>query len=242
MIKTSLALAAVALCTLATSTHAALMTFGAPMQIAGDTDVNALGTTVGAFNFGGGATAINGVNFQAFGLGAQVNTVGDFSLSVGSGTIGSGGSGFAAPPFSNLSASYQTLLGSGADRADTTLTLAMNNLTIGQNYLFQVWVNNSGDTFGFSVNVTDPTLGGDSVSLEPNTTLANGGLGEYVTATFTANAATQLVEFFGGEVLRVNGFQLRQVNVAAASVPEPGTALAGLIGLGLCATSRRRRK
>jgi MYXO-CTERM domain-containing protein len=59
-----------------------------------------------------------------------------------------------------------------------------------------------------------------------------------VIGTFTADATSQQIFYANGEINGwVNGFQLRQV---VSSVPEPGTALAGLVAVGLCAVRRRR--
>lgn len=218
------------------SGHAAVIAFGAPTNISGDSNVSTMGTLVGAFNFAGATTSVNGVNFLAFPVGAASNTVGNFTLSVPSGTIAAVNTSFPAPPFSNLSAGYQALLGTAAGSGQQ-MTLTMNGLTVGQNYLFETWVNDSRDfTSAFTFPVT--VSAGNSVILIPNTTVFGGGVGQFVLGTFTANSTSQQVGYFNSEFAIVNGFQLRAL--APPSVPEPGTALAGALLVGLCGTLRRR--
>lgn len=227
-------LAAVLLAAATTTTHAALITWGAPTAIAGDTDVSTSGTLITALNFGPVGvlgTTINGVTFDPS----------PFS------------SGITTTTSQALSASYLTLLDSALLLpADTTLTAGFGGLTVGETYLFQAWVNNSGRNFSvfdrgdFPTTVSD-TLG-NSVDLYPGDNgigvgQLDGNLppapGQYVIGTFTADSTVQNVQFRSEEIPGVlNGFQLRQL--APAAVPEPGTALAGLALVGLCGTMRRR--
>ena len=218
------------------TTHAASITWGAPTNItpglAGDLNVSTAGSLVGAFNFAGIATLVNSVNFQAFPLTGSTTTVGNFTLS--SSFLSAVGTGIAAAPFSSLSGNYQILLGSAAG-SGSPMTLTMNGLTAGQNYLFEAWVNDSRDFtspgFTFKVDVT----AGNTVTLDPNTSIVVGGVGQYLVGTFNASSASQQVEFFNSEFGVVNGFQLRQLAV----VPEPGTAI---FGLALCAVAGLRRR
>ena len=219
------------------SLHAATISWGAPTNISGDGDVSTSGTLLGAFNVGGPATTVNGVNFQAFGVGAASNTVGNFNLSSSSAI---GANSFTTPltPFSNLSASYRSLLSTGAN-SGRLLTLTLNNLTVGQTYLFETWVNDSRSHippgFTFDVDVSSGSL----VTLDPNTTIVEGGLGQYVLGTFTANAVSQQVTYDNSEIGGgINAFQLRLVPPPA--IPEPGAALFGLALLGATGFTRRR--
>jgi hypothetical protein len=212
------------------------------LDISGDSDVSTEGTLVGAFNFAGPATTINGVEFLEFAVGLASNTVGNYNFSVASGTIGSSATGATSSPFTDLSSEYQALLGSAAQRGDATMTLTLSGLTIGQRYSFQAWVNDSrypgASGFTYPVDIT----AGNTVTLNPNTTPLDmngmgveGGVGQYAIGRFTADATTQQVEFFGGEVGVVNGFQLREV-------PEPSTMLTILMPLGLSVVASRRRR
>ena len=227
----------------ASAAHAETIVWGAETNISGDSDVSTNGTLVGAFNFAGPATTINGVEFLEFAVGMASNTVGNFDFSVASSTIGTRSTGAGSGAFTDLSASYQSLLGIAAERADRVLTLTMSGLSIGHFYEFQVWVNDSefpgGGGFTYPVDIT----AGNTVTLDPNTTpfdmngmAVEGGLGQFVIGTFRADAVTQQVEFFGSEVAVVNGFQLRSV------VPEPSSLLAILMPLGLSVVCTRRRR
>ncbi len=221
--------------------HAAPMTWGAPQQITGDADVNTTGALFGAYNFGGATTTVNGVTFGEFGTGSPSITEGNFTLSLapGDGNVGFNNTSSATAPFSNLTASYRALLGTAAERGDRTMTLSIAGLTIGESYLFQTWVNDSRDFNGnvFTVDLNRDGNGVGEVTLAPGQGL-EGSLGRYVTGTFTANATSQQVTYFGSEVGVVNAAQLRRVSPPV--VPEPGTALFGLALLGTAGFSRRR--
>ena len=104
---------------MATSSHAAVVTWGAAQNITGDSDVSAAGSLVGAFNVGStspapvSSTLVNTVLFQSFAVpnnGGGSVTVGNFTLApIGGGALISdntaGGVGVA--PFTILSANYR---------------------------------------------------------------------------------------------------------------------------------------
>ena len=219
----------------ATAAHAAVVTWGAAQNITGDSNVSTAGTLVGAFNTGAVGvppTTVNGVTFQSFAVphltfGA---TVGNFAIASGAAfssfntAFGSG-----SPPFTNLSAQYQTLLRSGIRNGNNGFTLTMSSLTVGTQYAFQWWANGS-DLFSFG-NFPVVASAGNSVTLFTNPTDTNGGLGQFAIGTFTADATTQAINFGGSAAPNLNAFQL----LAVAPVPEPGSALAGLLALGACA-------
>lgn len=239
-------LVALASAAASTSVHAAPVVWGSEQQISSDADVDSNGTLVAAFNFGGSATTVNGVAFGAFALGATLNTVGNFTLAVPAGSIANANTGSVDTPFASLSAAYAALLGTAASRADVTMTLTMAGLTSGQSYHVQVWVNDSrhpgAGGFVYPVDVT----AGNLVTLTPNTspfdqnqTAVGGGLGQYVIGSFSADASTQQIEFFAGEVGVVNAFQLRAVD---NNVPAPASLLLMLAGLAGLAGSRSLRR
>ncbi len=232
-------LASVVLALVACPATASPITWGAATGIGGDSDVSTNGTLVAAFNFNGAGTAVNAVLFQPFAVpgGAGSHTVGNY-------TISSNFFGFNPdtsspnPPFSTLSAAYQGLLGTAAPAiANSTLTLG--GLTVGQQYEIQVWSHNSADEFGYGVEVGDDGFA-NSVFLDAG---GAGFLGQYVIGTFTADAASQLVQFSPSEVSNVNGFQLRLLGdePPPPAVPEPASlAVFGLAVVGAAAVRRRR--
>lgn len=221
--------------------HAASINWSMPADIANDSDVNLTGTLVGAFNLVGATTVINGVSFQSFPVGAQVNTIGGFSVAADSGSVGSTGTGSAAIPFTNLSSEYRTMLSDWADASPLRLT--MTNLTVGATYALQLWVNDArsykppGFTFGVGI-----VGGANSVELDPNTSVNEGGVGQYVIGTFTANSTTQEVSFDNGEVGgSLNGFQLRALVVPSQqAAPAMSPAMHTILVLALLAISARR--
>ena len=237
--------------TIAAASHAAIINWSAAQNITNDNDVSTAGTLVAAYNVGGAgipATTINGVTFQAFAApnGGGAVTVGNFTLDPGPSTFGSaiGAGGSPLSPFSNLSSSYQVLLRSYADRTTNTgVALTMSGLTVGQTYQFEFWGNYS--STALPGGLTTATAG-NTVNVSLQTSGVAGGTGQYAIGTFTADAGTELVEFAGPNCGLLNGFQLRALGgpgpaPGPSPIPEPGSALAGLLALGVCAGGMLRR-
>ncbi|MGD9856494.1 MAG: PEP-CTERM sorting domain-containing protein [Planctomycetaceae bacterium] len=238
------------------ATASADLVWGAATNISGDSDVSTAGTLLVAVNPGtssGGGVAptvtVNGVTFTGWspgGFGAQVDPSGHLTLTAeaGFGAFSSVGFGSGGAPFSALSADYQTLLDYGdfaanAGQNDFTgdLTLTISGLTVNHQYEFQWWTN---DSRPFSTGPVTATSGATSVSLDPNTTNAAGGTGQYVIGTFIATAATESIVFSttgNGNVQ--NAFQVRDLTVAA--VPEPNSFALLTLALILCVVKRRMR-
>jgi hypothetical protein len=216
---------------LSCSLSAALITWGAATNIAGDADVSTAGNLVGAFRFVedgvvAGAT-VNGVNFQAFQITGNSNTVGNFNLSSAA-FFPVADTSSASPPYSSLSTEYQTLLSSAA-ASGTAMFLTMNGLTIGQTYQAQFWVNDS--------NLPAPVLMViDQKVLDANTTDADGGIGQHIIGTFTADSTSQTFVAFGEPDGLLNGFQLR-----ALAVPAPGSLFVTTV-VGLVSAWKLRRR
>jgi PEP-CTERM motif len=228
----------------ACTTHAALINWGAGAQnITGDANVDTSGTLLGALNFGDTNVSnafINGVFFNAAAIANNTTasaTFGNFSLT--SSPVNFGASnilGSGATPFTSLSLNYQALLATAiGGLIGETITLTINSLTVGANYEFQWWASQSN---GSTSSVTTADGGGGLVSLVSNTSAANGGVGQFATGTFTADSTSQVITFSGSVYPVLNALQLR--TLAAPSVPEPGTALAGVALVGLCGMRRRR--
>jgi len=206
----------------------ATVTWSAPQNINGDTDVSLNGTFVAADNVAGSATTVNGVTFSGltdFSINPATTSDGYFSLSGTNGPYS--GYGSPATPFANLSAEYQALLSTGNfGFGNSVMTLTLNNLQVAQTYLVQIFFNDSRGVTGLqTMNVT----AGNTVKLNGNTTGANGGTGQFVIGTFIATSTTQSIDIQGdpGFGTLVNGFQLR-LNPAittAATVSVSGRVL-----------------
>lgn len=234
--------AALAALAITATAHAATVTWSAPTNISGDSDVITTGTLVTARNFSQTQVTptVNGVFFDIYPISNGANaffgitnvaTFGFSNLESSDTAYGS-----ASAPYNSLSASYQTLLSSGAGSSTgATLTLTLLNLTNGTPYLFQWWSNDSGLAYG-GVNSTTATAT-NAVTLDENTTNAVGGMGQWAVGTFTASGTTQTISFSGARP-EINGFQLR-------IVPEPGAfallACGGLVVGGLALVRRRQR-
>jgi hypothetical protein len=221
-----------------TFTRAANIVWGSPQQITGDTDVSTQGTLIGAFNVGDTgvpSTTVNGVTFQSFAAPGGNGSSGNFTMTAGGGGVFNSNTdgGSTMPPFSNLSAGYQTLLSSYVTPLFSPVSLTISGLVVGKLYEFQFWSNLSSQMFGYQITATG---GNSSVTLSSNTGGAEGGLGQFVKGTFTADATTQVISFLGdGDGGFLNGFALRQI-------PEPNTTallIVGLVGAGLFHLRRR---
>ena len=221
-----------------TSAHAALppIVWGSPQTVSGDSDVSTTGSLVYAFTFGGtsapSSATVNGVTFSPFTVPGGIvtsATVGSVTISESPGTLFAYNTfGSASAPFSTLSSSYQTLLGSGA-YADlpANITVTLGGLTSGQQYQVQWWTNNSANLSpiygGGFTNTTATAV--NAVTLDANTTNTVGGVGQYAIGTFTALGTTQpfiLSEPSGFNPL-INALQVRMV-------PEPTTSAFVLLG------------
>ena len=210
--------------------HAANIIWGSPFTITGDSNVSTTGNLIGAFNVGDTGvpgTTVNGVIFQPFAAPGGNGMSGNFTMTPGGNGIfnsnTAGGSNM--PPFSNLSPQYQTLLSSYVTPLFSPVTLTISGLMVGGQYQFQFWSNLSSQMFGYQITATG---GNNSVTLISNTSGSVGGVGQFVTGSFIADATTQSISFLGdGDGGFLNAFQLRQV-------PEPaGIPFLGLIFGGL---------
>lgn len=188
------------------------LTWQIPHNITGDADVSTAGTLVSAASVANDApVTVNGVTFQPLSAGGS-SADGTFSFAAGEPNNGYGGYGSPGAPFSGLSAGYQNLLTHGNyGSGESVMTLTLNNLTPGAAYQFQVWVN---DSRGASPQPLNAASGGSISKLFGNVNRAGGGTGQYLIGTFTADASTKVITFYGdpGYATLENAFVLRQLS------------------------------
>jgi len=183
--------------------------------ITGDSIVDTTGTLMEAANFGDNTVTsptINAVTFTGVDFGSSPTLSNLSGLGYDGGNNGTWSStGETIDQLANTLARE-----SGVGSQSATLT----GLTDGAEYLVQFFIDHSTDT---TMDINDGL--GNTVTL--NT------LGEYATGTFTADGATQALNFsIGVGSQKLSGYQLR-------AVPEPSAA--ALIGLSALGLLRRRR-
>lgn len=236
MFRSSWALLAIGVVILGSgqATPASIIAFDAPVTISSSNDVYvAMGTTLKyAYNWSNMTQTVNGVAF------AGTNATGDVGSDLTWGTLGTPAwyDGFTSTenPFAGLPAAYQGML-AGAVYVwpdNTAGTVTLKGLTSGHEYVMQFWVEDArGYTSGLKETIT--STGGNSQSLDFNSTDLSGGVGQYVIGRFTADAATQAFAIIGdtGTPTSMNAIQLREV------VPEPGTLV--LLACGFVSLLRR---
>lgn len=217
------------------SADAATILWGPATTISGTTDVNTAGTLYAASSFGSTSVTVNGVTFAAW----TPAPSGNFPQTNGVFTLNNGASGYgqfnafgsASAPFSGLATEYKNLLSDAiVSFAAGSPLVTISGLTSGQTYSIQFWGNESRGL----VAVRTQTV--DGITLDLNTTNAEGGVGQWISGTFTADAATQSFTVSDAEPYGTY-YNAMQVRI----VPEP-EMLAGLgvIGSGLAAFVRRR--
>jgi hypothetical protein len=221
---------------------AAGITWNTAQNISADTDVSTTGTLLEAFALDSAGTTINGVAFQGItsGFGNHSLAIGaNDSYSVTLRTISTLSDASGNAPYDKLPSEYQSLLGNMADPGDTEVaTLQLGGLTVGQTYQVELWMNFSDDSVAVGEDLT--VTAGNTATLSGNTTESNGGLGQYITGTFTADASTESIAVGDPDSsgAYLNGYEVRNIT----PVPEPGTALFGLSLSGLCLAGRWRRR
>ena len=209
--------------------EAATITWGTPTTIAGDNDVSTSGTSVAAYRTtpaGGSSATVNTVTFQPFPIASGSTspyTAGSFTISGGSTFFTNSLNSTAGNPFASLSASYKAALDTPA-YTGAGFTLRMTNLTPGALYQIQLWVDYSPSV---SSTTTVTATAGNAVALNINTANAPGGLGQWVTGTFIADASTQDIGLAGSNTTTyLNAFQIRLMESPSLVVTTTSDAVA----------------
>jgi len=180
--------------------RAAVITWTTPVNITADTDVATNGILNYAETWGQNGATVNGVTFAY-----DTSKTGDVSVGMalpgsptGADNHGEGVGG-AGTPYASLSAAYQVLVkGTVWANVGTVGTVTLNNLTVSNLYEVQIWENDSRGSYATRVaTLSDSSVGGNSVSLAHcvggTISSVNGGLGQYVIGTFTADGASQII-------------------------------------------------
>jgi len=206
---TRLTLAASTVFCLGQVAQAAPINWGAGTTIAADSDVLNSGAGSYAYALSGTTRTVNGVAFtgsnSTTALGSNVTLAG-WSANT------NGAYNSTTNPFNALSADYKAILVGGTYTSGATAaTVTLNNLTSGRVYATQIWVGDprSGSTVTRTETVT--STGGNTVTLDYNTTDAGGGLGQYSIGRFMADASTQLLTMTGNASTQLNAIQVREV-------------------------------
>jgi autotransporter-associated beta strand protein len=198
--------------------RAATITWVGPTTIAINTDVNTNGASVFAYT-GGAAATVNGVPFTQT-IAASMN---NHYLQL-AGLTGYSANAFTTTSnnFATLSAEYRNMLSGGAfDTGGNVATITLKNLVVGRNYTVQFWINDPriGDSATRYV-----LLDGTATEIHYNSTDFAGGVGAYVTGTFTADALTQSFTLDGAATVGAASTQLNAIQLRV----EPLSLLAAL--------------
>jgi uncharacterized protein (TIGR03382 family) len=204
-------------------------------SVGSSTEVNNEGTTVLAYqlNNDGSSRTANGVTFTDS---TTQNGVSWGLTKVGLGTHYIGQSHFVTGSpmdyFSGPDASEYVEILRGLQDAQGDITITLTGLTVGQEYLTQIWAVDMRNGGGSGLTQTI-SLDGGTASGTMTRTASPGGVSSYVIGRFTADATSASFVITSSTNDRgVNAFQLR-------AIPEPSAL--GLAALGFAGLLRRRR-
>ena len=192
---------------LTAAANAADITWGTPTGISGTSDVRTNGTFYGSWapgdDWGGSDRSdnfpVNGVTFEAYGTSGA-----DFGIS-GSGINMDRYNGFADP--GTLDSNYNHILHTAEfnyNASSSSMIVSWDNLTVGDTYLVQVWLND-GRTGQPGTSVF---TGGANASAP--VAIGNGVPGQFITGTFVADGGSQSFTMAPGIML--NLIQVRDLS------------------------------
>ena len=173
----------------------------APKAAAKDSDVSTEGKLVFARCYSSACT-VNGVAFKAE----------DDARLVVKGVENLAGDAFVSdqPPFSELSEAYRTLLTGGIWNEGAAGTVTLKDLVVGREYLVQLWISDARE-YGIDRNATVGYADDDArVTLLYNAAKKVGGVGQFVTGTFKAEATSLVLALAGNQSTQLNAIQLRE--------------------------------
>lgn len=220
---------------------AATITWGTIQNATGNpSDVVTVGTLFDAVTGGFTATnpVLNGVTFKRSedhnpaGGGTAGSTVSSASFLGSSITFtnlaGEAGAPSGAAPPPSYNADYQNILRGGFYQFGSGLNINIPGLTVGQEYLVQLW------TTTWDANFPTQFIAGNSSGLMSQSIA--GSNPQFVIGTFTADSATQVINAQGnsGSYAVVGSLQVR-------AVPEPSSALIAFAALCCLSLIRNRR-
>ena len=226
----------------ALASQGAVIAWGDAATMSADTDVSTAGkSTLYAYslNGSGGTIALNGVAFTE----AAESPAGVFDNLTSSVNPNQSFDAFitTSNPWASLSTAYKDVVKGGISSATDDTTYTLNGLTSGQDYLVQVWISDPRTqgslartaSFYGEANNTSTT----AKVLDYNVVDAQGGLGQYIIGSFTADASSIQFLVEGNAPLNA-GLQMNAIQVRV--VPEPSST--ALLGLGLSSLLLRRRR
>jgi hypothetical protein len=187
----------------------------APVTIGDDSDVSTNGVSLWAYSLGDAPAdtlTVNGVDFTG-----SLADYGEDTANLRHTMTGTTGSAYFknAAPINTLSANYQDILESGVYGGVIPSDIILTNLTVDTEYEVQFWLNDSRGAAGSNKVVT---IEGTTLSLDLNSTDADGGVGQSIKGTFTADATSQL---FGLNFNQLNAIQLRVLSEITLLSVEP---------------------
>jgi hypothetical protein len=185
-----------------------------PTTISGDSDVSTNGVSLWAYSLGDAPAStltVNGVDFTG-----SLADFGEDTANLRHTMNASTGSAYFknAAPINTLSAIYQDILESGVYGGDLSAGITLTNLTVGTEYEVQFWLNDSRSSAVGKV----ATISDTAITLDLNSTDADGGVGQFIKGTFFADATSQS---FGLSFNQLNAIQLRVLSEITLLSVEP---------------------